>query len=102
LREPRSETSLEGLREAAGANADARDLDLVLAARAALSSGLSKLPAKQRLALALRYVHDLSDEEIAAALGCRPGSVHAFLSRGRSALRNDQTLVRFSQAVSGG
>jgi DNA-directed RNA polymerase specialized sigma24 family protein len=102
LREPRSETSLEGLREAAGANADARDLDLVLAARAALSSGLSKLPAKQRLALALRYVHDLSDEEIAAALGWWPGWVHALLSRGRAALRNDQTLVRFSQAVSGG
>jgi RNA polymerase sigma-70 factor (ECF subfamily) len=96
----RAETTLEALGGAA--SADARDLDLVLAARDALSSGLSKLPAKQRLALALRYVHDRSDEEIAAALGCRPGSVHALLSRGRAALRNDQSLVQFSRAVPGG
>jgi RNA polymerase sigma factor (sigma-70 family) len=69
------------------------DIDSTLAARHALVEALSRLPAKQRIALALRYVHDLPDAEIAAALGCRVGTVHALLSRGRKSLRADQQLV---------
>ena len=69
------------------------DIDSKLAARQALVEALSRLPARQRVALALRYVHDLSDAEIAAALGCRVGTVHALLSRGRKALREDHQLV---------
>lgn len=78
------------------------DRDTVLAARGALASALAELPPKQRLALALRYVHDLSDAEIAAALGCRTGTVHALLSRGRSALRRDQQLAELALAFEGG
>jgi RNA polymerase sigma-70 factor (ECF subfamily) len=69
------------------------DIDRRLAARHALVGALSRLPARQRMALALRYVHDLSDAQIAAALGCRVGTVHALLSRGRKALRVDHQLV---------
>jgi RNA polymerase sigma factor (sigma-70 family) len=69
------------------------DIDSKLAARHALVEALSRLPTRQRVALALRYVHDLSDAEIAAALGCRVGTVHALLSRGRTALREDHQLV---------
>lgn len=69
------------------------DIDSTLAARRALVEALSRLPAKQRIALALRYVHDLPDAEIAAALGCRVGTVHALLSRGRKSLRADHQLV---------
>lgn len=69
------------------------DIDSTLAARHALVEALSRLPAKQRIALALRYVHDLPDAEIAAALGCRVGTVHALLSRGRKSLRADRQLV---------
>jgi RNA polymerase sigma factor (sigma-70 family) len=69
------------------------DIDSRLAARQALVGALSRLPEKQRLALALRYVHDLPDAEIAAALGCRVGTVHALLSRGRRSLREDRRLV---------
>jgi RNA polymerase sigma factor (sigma-70 family) len=69
------------------------DIDSRLAARQALVGALSRLPARQRMALALRYVHDLPDAEIAAALGCRVGTVHALLSRGRRSLREDQQLV---------
>jgi RNA polymerase sigma-70 factor (ECF subfamily) len=83
-----------------GASANG-DRDTVIAARAALTIGLAKLPARQRLALALRYVHDLSDEEIGAALGCRTGTVHALLSRGRAALRADPGLIELSQAIAG-
>jgi RNA polymerase sigma factor (sigma-70 family) len=75
---------------------------MVLTVRAVLAAALAELPPKQRLALALRYVHDLSDAEIAAALGCRPGSVHALLSRGRAALRGDARLAELALATSGG
>src|SRR5690242_6761200 len=44
---------------------------------------LDGLPARQRAALTLRYVHDLPDDAIARALGCRPGTVRSLLSRGR-------------------
>jgi RNA polymerase sigma-70 factor (ECF subfamily) len=78
------------------------DRDAILAARAALGTALAGLPAKQRVALALRYVHDLPDAEIAAALGCRPGTVHALLSRGRKKLRNDPRLAELALAFEGG
>jgi RNA polymerase sigma-70 factor (ECF subfamily) len=78
------------------------DRDTVLATRSALAAALAELPPKQRLALALRYVHDLSDAEIAAALGCRTGTVHALLSRGRGALRQDKQLAELALAFKGG
>ena len=78
------------------------DRDTMLAARSALVAAFAELPPKQRLALALRYVHDLSDAEIAAALGCRTGTVHALLSRGRGALRQDKQLAELALAFEGG
>jgi len=48
---------------------------------------LAPLPPRQRAALTLRYVHDLPDDAIAKALGCRPATVRSLLSRGREALR---------------
>jgi RNA polymerase sigma-70 factor (ECF subfamily) len=79
------------------------DRDALLAARGALAAALAELPARQRLALVLRYVHDLSDTEIAAALGCRRGTVHALLSRGRAALRRDPQLALLApESAAGG
>jgi RNA polymerase sigma-70 factor (ECF subfamily) len=82
--------------------AEGTDATTVLAARELLAVALSALPPKQRIALALRYVHDLSDAEIATALGCRPGTVHALLSRGRAALRRDAQLADLALAITGG
>jgi RNA polymerase sigma factor (sigma-70 family) len=48
---------------------------------------LDGLPARQRAALTLRYVHDMPDAAIARALRCRPGTVRSLLSRGRDAVR---------------
>ena len=48
---------------------------------------LDDVPARQRAALTLRYVHDLPDATIARALRCRPGTVRSLLSRGREAVR---------------
>jgi RNA polymerase sigma factor (sigma-70 family) len=77
------------------------DREATLAARHLLTAALAELPRRQRVALALRYVHDLTDAEIAAALGCRPGSVHALLSRGRAALRRDPQLAELALAITG-
>jgi RNA polymerase sigma factor (sigma-70 family) len=73
-----------------------RDRDALLDARGALAAALADTQPKQRVALALRYVHDLSDTEIAAALGCREGTVHALLSRGRAGLRRHPQLAQFA------
>jgi RNA polymerase sigma factor (sigma-70 family) len=48
---------------------------------------LRGLPPRQRAALTLRYVHDLPDDAIARALGCRPATVRSLLARGRAAIR---------------
>jgi len=48
---------------------------------------LAVLPPRQRAALTLRYVHDLSDKDIARALGCRTSTVRTLLARGRDTLR---------------
>jgi RNA polymerase sigma-70 factor (ECF subfamily) len=74
----------------------------LVAARSALASALAELPAKQRIALALRYVHDLSDAQVAAALGCRLGTAHSLLSRGRTALRGDERLTALVPAATQG
>src|SRR5829696_3533467 len=57
-------------------------------ARLAIADALRTLPRRQRAAVVLRYVHDLSDEQIADALDCRVGTVHALLSRARAQLRD--------------
>jgi RNA polymerase sigma-70 factor (sigma-E family) len=48
---------------------------------------LERLPDRQRAALVMRYFHDLPDEEIGAALGCRVGTVRSLISRGLATLR---------------
>ena len=53
---------------------------------------LAGLPVRQHAALGLRYHLDLSDEAIAAALGCRPSTVRSLLRRGLARLREE--LVR--------
>jgi RNA polymerase sigma-70 factor (ECF subfamily) len=78
------------------------DRAALVAARSTLAAALAELPPRQRLALALRYVHDLSDAEIAAALGCRLGTAHSLLSRGRAGLRHDPRLAELAPAVSAG
>ncbi len=67
-----------------------------------LRGALAELPPRQRIALALRYVHDLSEAEIADALGCRPGTAGSLLSRGRSALRRHPSLRELAVQITTG
>lgn len=48
---------------------------------------LIKLPFRQRAVLVCRYWGDWSEQEIADALGCRPGTVKTLASRGLDRLR---------------
>ncbi|WP_353953730.1 sigma-70 family RNA polymerase sigma factor [Knoellia sp. S7-12] len=59
----------------------------VTAAESEFLDLLSGLNARQRIAITLRYVEDLSEAEIALALGCRPGTVKSTLHRAIATLR---------------
>jgi RNA polymerase sigma-70 factor (sigma-E family) len=59
----------------------------VHAERSSLLTELGKLPRRQRAVLVLRYYEGCRDAEIAELLGCRPGTVRGYASRGLAALR---------------
>jgi RNA polymerase sigma factor (sigma-70 family) len=52
-----------------------------------LVRGLAELSDRQRIVVGLRYVQDLDDREIAAAIGARRGTVRSLLSRAMAQLR---------------
>jgi RNA polymerase sigma factor (sigma-70 family) len=54
-----------------------------------LLDSLARLAYRQRAAVVLRYWADWPDDEIAAALGCRPATVRVLLHRGLAALRKE-------------
>lgn len=49
---------------------------------------LAELPARQRLAVVLRYYDDLSVEQAASLMNCPPGTVKSLTSRGLARLRD--------------
>jgi RNA polymerase sigma-70 factor (sigma-E family) len=59
----------------------------VIDLRQALVQALGKLPPRQRAVLVLRYFEELSEAEIAAALGCSQGTVKSSAARGVKRLR---------------
>lgn len=64
--------------------------------RATLIQALSALPARQRTVIVLRYLDDLSDPEIAAALNCSLGTVKTHARRGLTALRAHPAFASLS------
>lgn len=62
-------------------------------AQDSLWQGLRRLPPRQRTVLVLRFYADATDEEIAASLGCRRGTVRSLASRALAALRQDPTIT---------
>jgi len=68
------------------ASAEERALDAE--ATSSMVLALGTLPQRQREVLTMRYYLDLSEAEIADALGISPGSVKAHAHRGLAALRD--------------
>jgi len=60
--------------------------------RAVLLAALRQLPPRQRAVVVLRYWEDLTDAQIAATLGCSPGTVRSQLSRALAKLRESPAL----------
>lgn len=54
-----------------------------------LSDAVARLPFRQRAVVVLRYYADLSEVEIARALGCRPGTVKSLSSRALATLSKE-------------
>jgi RNA polymerase sigma factor (sigma-70 family) len=70
--------------DAPGADAEA----LAHVDRERILAALALLPQRQREAVVLRYYADLSEAQIAAAMGVSAGSVKRHASRGLAALRD--------------
>ena len=61
---------------------------LVSLEQATVVAALQGLPARQREAIALRYYADLTEGQIAAAMGISRGAVKSHMARGMAALRS--------------
>jgi RNA polymerase sigma-70 factor (sigma-E family) len=64
-----------------------RDVAAQVDLRDALVQALATLPARQRAVLVLRYFEELTEAEIADALGCSAGAVKSAAARGLQRLR---------------
>lgn len=52
-------------------------------------NALQRLPFRQRAALALRYLEDLSEQEAADLLGCSTSAMNSLVARARTTLRHE-------------
>jgi RNA polymerase sigma-70 factor (sigma-E family) len=84
-----SETALADLPDGPDASSDAVDHG----EQDAMWRVLATLPDRPRAVLVLRYYLDLSDREIADALGCREGTVRSIAARAFAALRRHPGLT---------
>ena len=77
----------EQAEHASGAGVSPETLVLASAQRQALLAALGALDERDRSVLTCRYLLELSEEETAAALGCRRGTVKSRTSRALERLR---------------
>jgi RNA polymerase sigma-70 factor (ECF subfamily) len=96
-RHPRAD-SLAVTGEPVARGRDVAELAETADAAGELAKRLAALPAKQRLAVVLRYVADLPVPEIAAVMACPEGTARSHVARGLAALRAAYGADRTSQA----
>jgi RNA polymerase sigma factor (sigma-70 family) len=82
------------------ASVSAEETALANEQRSALLAALDRLRDDDRAVLVFRYVFDLSEAEMAEALGCSPGTVKSRLSRALARLRGDLKRVAPLLAIS--
>lgn len=54
-----------------------------------LLDAIDRLPFRQKAVIVLRYYEDLSEEDIATAIGCRPGTVKSLAARALARLAEE-------------
>jgi RNA polymerase sigma factor (sigma-70 family) len=100
-------TTLDGLRrksahevvspeEHFSGEADPADPLSVLENRLVITQALVELPPRQRACVVLRYFDELSVDETAAVLECRPGTVKSQTLRALEKLRNHPALAELT------
>ena len=89
LERERRESTAHGRHTAASAEQHALDDETTTT----MIGALGRLPQRQREVLTMRYYLDLSEAEIADALGISPGSVKAHAHRGLASLRDRMEKV---------
>jgi RNA polymerase sigma factor (sigma-70 family) len=62
-------------------------LEEEIATKISVRDGISRLPRRQQEVIALRYLADMPEDQVAEVLGLNPGTVKQHASRGRAALR---------------
>ncbi|TDO68434.1 RNA polymerase sigma-70 factor (sigma-E family) [Kribbella sp. VKM Ac-2571] len=67
--------------------------------RLVITKALAELPSRQRACVVLRYFDELSVEETAIALDCRPGTVKSQTMRALDKLRAHPSLAELSDLV---
>ena len=65
----------------------AEESALAIVERSSVIAALNALPARQREVVALRFYADLSEAQVAAALGISTGAVKSHTARGMASLR---------------
>jgi RNA polymerase sigma-70 factor, ECF subfamily len=85
--------------ESRGAAPSAEHLVMDLQLSGDLQQALEKIPERQRAALLLAELHDLTGLELAAALGVSHVAARALLTRARESLRQALALERAAAAV---
>ncbi len=85
--------------ESRGTAASAEELVLRSRVSAELERALARIPPRQRQALLLAELHDLTGIELADALGVSHVAARALLTRGRESLRQALTVERAKSAV---
>ena len=68
---------------------NAGDIADGVATRETLRTAIERLPERQRLAIILRYLADLPVDDVAAAMGCAPGTVKSTLHTALARLHVD-------------
>jgi RNA polymerase sigma-70 factor (sigma-E family) len=68
-------------------HADVGDQFAAVDLRRAVTDALQQLPRRQRAVVVLRYYCDLSERDVAEALGCSDGTVKSQAAKGLAALR---------------
>jgi len=70
--------------------------------RDALRTALARLPKRQRAIVVLRYHEDMSEAQVAHALGISAGTVKSQASRALAKLRDDTALVGYGAVATRG